>query len=62
MDEAIHSMNPEMTADFISVVDRLLQDYHQVIVISHLDEVKEVLDKKVIITKHNGVSSLNIHE
>lgn len=62
MDEAIHSMNPEMTADFVSVVDRLLQDYHQVIVISHLDEVKEVLEKKIIITKHNGVSSLNLYE
>jgi DNA repair exonuclease SbcCD ATPase subunit len=59
IDEAIHSMNPEMTSDFISVVDRLLQDYSQVIVISHLDEVKEVLDKKILITKHNGVSTLN---
>jgi len=58
LDEAISSLDNESTQSFIEVLTKLQQNFPQVIAVSHIPEVKDVFEKKITVTKINGVSKI----
>lgn len=58
MDENIVSLDRESTEGFVEVLTKLQEKFPQLIVISHLQEVKDIFEKKIEIIKVNGVSKL----
>ena len=59
LDEAINSLDNESTQSFVEVLIKLQEKFPQVICISHLDAVKDIFEKRVIITKTRGVSNIS---
>jgi len=47
MDENIVSLDKESTEGFVSVLNRLQDKFPQLIVISHLQEVKDIFEKRL---------------
>lgn len=58
MDENIVSLDKESTEGFIDVIEKLQEKFNQLIVISHLEEVKDIFEKQILITKVNGISKI----
>lgn len=58
MDENIISLDRESTEGFVEVLTKLQEKFPQLIVISHLQEVKDIFEKKVEIIKVNGISKI----
>jgi len=58
MDENIVSLDSESTEGFVDVLERLQEKFPQLMVISHLPEVKDIFEKKITIIKTNGVSHI----
>ncbi len=58
LDEAINSLDNESTQSFVEVLLKLQEKFPQVIVISHLDAVKDIFEKKITVTKVNGISKI----
>ena len=58
MDENIVSLDKESTEGFVEVLTKLQDKFPQLIVISHLQEVKDMFENKVEIIKVNGVSQI----
>jgi exonuclease SbcC len=58
MDENIVSLDKESTDGFVSVLVKLQKQFPQLLVISHLQEVKDIFEKSVTITKVNGISKI----
>jgi DNA repair exonuclease SbcCD ATPase subunit len=58
MDENIVSLDSESTEGFIDVLTKLQQKFPQLIVISHLQEVKDMFEKQLKIIKVNGISKI----
>ena len=58
LDEAINSLDSESTQSFVGVLIKLQEKFPQVFVVSHLDEVKDIFEKKILITKVNGISKI----
>lgn len=59
-DETFIGLDPDSTESFVSVLDTLLSRYPQVLCISHLQQIKDSFEDRIIITKHNGVSIVTI--
>ena len=59
MDENIVSLDRESTEGFVAVLTKLQEKFSQLMVISHLQEVKDLFEKQVMITKVNGVSKIS---
>lgn len=59
MDENIISLDKESTEGFVEVLTKLQEKFPQLLVISHLDEVKDIFEKKILITKINGISKIS---
>ena len=58
MDETIVGLSPEMVQEFVSVLNVLQRQYSQVLVVSHLLEIKSMFENVIIINKHNGISTI----
>lgn len=58
MDENIVSLDKESTEGFVVVLEKLQNKFPQLLVISHLQEVKDIFEKKITITKVNGTSKI----
>ncbi len=56
MDENIVSLDKESTEGFVVVLQRLQERFPQLLLISHLQEVKDLFENKLTVTKANGVS------
>ena len=56
IDETILSLDNESTEQFLEAMAEIQQKVSQVICISHIDEIKEMFEEKLLITKINGVS------
>lgn len=56
MDENIVSLDKESTDGFVDVLIKLQEKFPQLIIISHLQEVKDIFEKQIMITKANGIS------
>lgn len=58
MDENIVSLDRESTEGFVVVLTKLQEKFSQLLVISHLQEVKDIFEKQVTIIKTNGISKI----
>lgn len=58
MDENIISLDKESTEGFVIVLERLQEKFPQLLVISHLQEVKDIFERQIKIVKTNGVSKI----
>ncbi|HEA46438.1 MAG TPA: SMC family ATPase [Candidatus Pacearchaeota archaeon] len=58
MDENIVSLDSESTEGFVTVLTALQEKFPQLIVVSHLQEVKDMFEKQIMISKVNGVSKI----
>ena len=58
MDENIISLDRESTEGFVTVLAKLQEKFPQLLVISHLQEVKDMFEKQIMITKINGISKI----
>ena len=58
MDENIVSLDKESTEGFVIVLEKLQQKFPQLLVISHLQEVKDIFEKKITVVKVNGTSKI----
>jgi len=58
MDENIVSLDKESTEGFTAVLKKLQEKFPQLLIISHLQEVKDMFEKRVEIIKVNGVSKV----
>jgi len=59
MDENIISLDKESTEGFVTVLAKLQEKFPQLLVISHLQEVKDMFEKQVMIIKVNGISKIS---
>lgn len=59
LDESIVSLDNESTSQFISVLKNVQKNISQLIVISHIQEVKDYFSDKINIAKINGNSKIN---
>lgn len=58
MDENIVSLDKESTEGFVVVLEQLQSKFPQLFIISHLQEVKDMFEKRVEIIKVNGISKI----
>jgi exonuclease SbcC len=58
LDESIVSLDNESTRQFIDVVKDIQKNVNQMIVISHIQEVKDCFMDKINIVKKDGISSI----
>lgn len=59
MDENIVSLDNESTESFIEILTKLQDKFPQLLMISHLPEIKNLFDNHIIITKVNGISKIS---
>ena len=55
-DETIFALDSNTEEKFVRVLCGLIKDFPQVMLVSHLDSVKTLFDKKITVYKHNGNS------
>jgi exonuclease SbcC len=60
LDETIVALDSDSVQNFIIAMDEILLKVKQVICISHIPEIKNMFDEKIIVTKVNGDSKINI--
>lgn len=58
MDEVIHSLPQEATMNFTEVLQKLQGKYPQMLMISHLQEVKDMFERVIYVKKHNGITTI----
>lgn len=58
MDENIISLDSESTEGFVKVLVGLQRKFPQLLVISHLQEVKDIFEKQLTVKKINGISKI----
>ena len=58
LDEAINALDSESTQSFVRVLVKLQEKFPQVITVSHLQEIKDLFEKRVTIIKANGISKI----
>lgn len=56
IDETLSALDENSLESFASVLDSLMSDYKQIFVISHIPEIKEMLDRRVFLVKNNNIS------
>lgn len=55
-DETFMSLDANSTESFMQVMEKLQEKYPQVLVVSHLQEIKDLFEKKIVITKKDNIS------
>lgn len=58
IDEAVLALDPNSLESFLEVIETLLGDFDQILFISHIQEVKDMFEKRINIEKHNGISTI----
>lgn len=58
MDENIVSLDKESTEGFVEVLEKLQEKFPQLLIISHLQEVKDIFENKITVVKVNGISKI----
>jgi len=58
MDENIVSLDKDSTEGFVVVLQKLQEKFPQLLLISHLQEVKDLFEKKMTVIKINGISKV----
>ena len=58
MDENIVSLDKESTESFVEVLTKLQDRFPQLLMISHLEEIQDLFENRIIITKVNGISKI----
>jgi DNA repair exonuclease SbcCD ATPase subunit len=59
LDEAFIGLDQESIEGFVEVIEELSDRFSQLICISHLQDIKDTFDEKILITKNNGISIIN---
>lgn len=59
MDETFTALDEESTDEFVEVMEKLQAQFKQIICITHLRNVKDLFDKKITVTRTNGLSEIN---
>lgn len=59
MDEAIMALDEESTEKFTETIESLQKNVSQIICVSHLRQIKDLFNDKLVITKVNGISRVN---
>ena len=57
-DETFLGLDENSTESFATVLEKLQKNFGQVLCISHLMQIKELFDKKILIKKNNGISTI----
>lgn len=60
MDENIVSLDRESTESFVEVLTKIQDKFPQLLIISHLQEIKDLFEDKITITKVGGISKINL--
>lgn len=58
-DEAFLALDHESLDGFSAVMDRLQGRFRQIICVSHLQSIKDMFEKKIVVTKRDGISVVN---
>ena len=58
IDEAILALDSNSLETFLEAVQEILEGTNQVLFISHIQDIKDLFDKSIIVTKHNGISKI----
>jgi DNA repair exonuclease SbcCD ATPase subunit/DNA-directed RNA polymerase subunit RPC12/RpoP len=58
LDESITGLDSEMVSSFAEVILKLKEETQQLLVISHLQEIKDIFEERIEVTKLNGNSSV----
>lgn len=58
MDENVISLDKESTEVFVEVLTKLQDKFSQLLIISHLSEVKDIFYDKIKVVKTNGISQI----
>ena len=59
VDEAVLALDENSLESFMEVVETLLSDFGQVLFISHITEIKDQFDKRLVVCKTNGISHVH---
>lgn len=59
LDESIANLDSEMLSSFMEVLEKLSGSYKQLIIISHIEQVKDLFDDHLLVSKKDGTSSIN---
>lgn len=57
-DEAVVALDPQSSEDFMEVMEKLQAKFNQMICITHLQNIKDLFEKKVMIVRVNGESKV----
>jgi DNA repair exonuclease SbcCD ATPase subunit len=58
IDENIVSLDAESTEGFVDVLLKLQEKYPQLLIISHIDSIKDLFEKRINCVKINGISKI----
>ncbi len=59
LDETIGGLDEGMLSSFIDILNKLTDGYKQLIAISHIPQVQEIFDDKIVVKKIDGGSIIN---
>ena len=60
LDEPATALDEENMEGFIRIVDMLKTQFKTILVISHLDALKDIVDKQIVIDKKAGFAHVNM--
>jgi len=58
IDEAVLALDPNSLESFMEVVQTLLSDFSQVLFISHIQDIKDLFEHSIEVTKKDGTSEI----
>lgn len=58
LDECVNALDNESTQAFVEVILKLQDKFPQLLMISHIQDIKDLFEKRIMITKINGVSKI----
>ncbi len=59
LDEAIVSLDKDSTEGFVHVLGKIQSKFAQIICISHIQDIKDMFERRLTVTKVNGISKVN---
>lgn len=59
-DEMFIGLDETSTESFAMVLERLQEDFPQVLCISHLRQIKDMFTRAIMVTKHGGISTIHV--
>jgi len=59
IDELVHGLDSDTESKFVEVIVQLTKNVKQIVCISHIQQVKDIFEESVLVTKTNGTSNIN---